>query len=49
VFSVQLPVAERVPGAYRITLRGTGTTPVLDGQGRPIHDFTLQYTIEDLQ
>ena len=49
VFSVRLPVTERVPGTYRITLLGTGPTPVLDGQGRPIHDFTLQYTIEDIQ
>ena len=49
VFSVELPAAERVPGTYRITLRGTGPAPVLDGQGRPISDFTLRYTIEDIQ
>jgi hypothetical protein len=49
VFSVDLPAAERVPGTYRITLRGTGSTPVLDRQGRPIRDFTLRFTIEDIQ
>ena len=49
VFSVALPAAERIPGNYRITLRGTGATPVLDSQGRPISDFTLRYTIEDIQ
>lgn len=49
VFSVQLPVPERVPGNYRVTLLGTGPVPVLDRQGRPIHDFTLRYTIEDIQ
>jgi hypothetical protein len=49
VFSVMLPQSERVPGNYRITLRGTGPTPVLDSQGRPISDFTLRYTIEDIQ
>ena len=49
VFSVQLPAAERVAGTYRITLRGSGPTPVLDTRGRPISDFTLRYTIEDIQ
>jgi hypothetical protein len=48
VFSVELPASERVPGNYRITLRGTGSLPVLDRQGRPIRDFTLRYTIEDI-
>lgn len=48
VFSVELPESERVPGNYRITLRGTGELPVLDRQGRPIRDFTLRYTIEDI-
>jgi hypothetical protein len=48
VFAVELPEGERVPGNYRITLRGTGPVPVLDRQGRPIGDFTLRYTIEDL-
>ena len=48
VFAVDLPASERVPGNYRLTLRGTGPAPVLDRSGRPIHDFTLQYTIEDL-
>jgi hypothetical protein len=49
VFSVTLPAPERIPGNYRVTLRGTGPTPILDNQGRPINDFTLRYTIEDLQ
>jgi hypothetical protein len=49
VFSVTLPAAERIPGNYRITLLGTGPAPVLDRQGRPISDFTLRYTIEDVQ
>ena len=49
VFTVELPQAQRVPGTYRITLRGTGPAPVLDGQGRPISEFTLRYTIEDIQ
>lgn len=48
VFAVDLPASERVPGNYRVTLRGTGPAPVLDRSGRPIHDFTLRYTIEDL-
>lgn len=48
VFSIELPDAERVPGNYRVTLRGTGAVPVLDRQGRPIRDFTLRYTIEDI-
>lgn len=48
VFSVELPASERVPGTYRVTVRGTGPTPVLDRSGQPIRDFTLQYTIEDL-
>jgi hypothetical protein len=48
VFSVELPEAERLPGNYRVTLRGTGPVPVLDRQGRPIRDFTLRYTIEDI-
>jgi hypothetical protein len=48
VFSVELPKSERVPGNYRVTLRGTGPVPVLDRQGRPIGDFTLRYTIEDI-
>lgn len=48
VFTVNLPASERVPGTYRITVRGTGPTPVLDRSGQPIRDFTLQYTIEDL-
>jgi hypothetical protein len=49
VFSVRLPASERVAGVYRITLRGTGPTAVLDARGRPIRDFTLQYTIEDVK
>ncbi len=49
VFEVQLPGSERLPGNYRVTLRGTGPLPVLDRQGRPIPDFTLRYTIEDIQ
>jgi hypothetical protein len=49
VFMLALPESERVPGNYRVTLRGTGPTPVLDRQGRPISDFTLRYTIEDIQ
>jgi hypothetical protein len=49
VFAVDVPASERVPGNYRVTLRGTGPAPVLDRSGRPIHDFTLRYTIEDLQ
>jgi hypothetical protein len=49
VFSVSLPTSERIPGSYRISLLGTGPTPVLDDQGRPISDFTLRYTIEDIQ
>jgi hypothetical protein len=48
VFTVELPEAERVPGTYRVTLRGTGPVPVLDRRGRPIRDFTLRYTIEDI-
>lgn len=48
VFTLELPESERVPGNYRVTLRGTGPVPVLDRQGRPIGDFTLQYTIEDI-
>jgi hypothetical protein len=48
VFSVALPESERVPGNYRITLRGTGSVPVLDSQGRPIVDFSLPYTIEGI-
>ena len=48
VFSVELPESERLPGNYRLTLRGTGPVPVLDRQGRPIRDFTLRYTIEDI-
>lgn len=48
VFSLELPESERMPGTYRVTLRGSGPVPVLDSQGRPIGDFTLRYTIEDL-
>jgi len=48
VFSIELPESERVPGNYRVTLRGTGPVPVLDRQGRPIPDFILRYTIEDI-
>jgi hypothetical protein len=48
VFTLELPESERVPGNYRVTLRGTGPLPVLDRQGRPIRDFTLRYTIEDI-
>jgi hypothetical protein len=48
VFSIELPKSERVPGSYRVTLHGTGPVPVLDSQGKPIIDFTLQYTIEDI-
>jgi hypothetical protein len=48
VFSVALPESQRVPGNYRITLRGSGSVPVLDSQGRPIVDFSLPYTIEGI-
>ncbi len=48
VFSLELPESERMPGTYQVTLRGSGPVPVLDSQGRPIGDFTLRYTIEDL-
>jgi hypothetical protein len=49
VFSVELPEAQRLPGNYRVTLSGSGSLPVLDATGRPIRDFTLRYTIEDIQ
>ncbi|MEJ1965361.1 MAG: hypothetical protein WDO56_29015 [Gammaproteobacteria bacterium] len=57
VLAVVLPASERVPGNYRLTIRGTGPAPVRDRMGRPISgtaegasasDFVLQYTIEDL-
>jgi hypothetical protein len=49
VFSVELPEAQRLPGSYRVSLSGSGSLPVLDARGRPIRDFTLRYTIEDIQ
>lgn len=57
VLAVILPPSERVPGNYRLTIRGTGPAPVLDSAGRPISgqaqsasasDLVLQYTIGDL-
>ena len=57
VLAVILPPSERMPGNYRLTIRGTGPAPVLDRAGRPINgqperasasDFVLQYTIGDL-
>jgi hypothetical protein len=49
VFALVIPPSQRMPGRYRVSLRGSGATPVVDVQGRPIADFVLQYTIEDLQ
>jgi hypothetical protein len=57
VLAVIVPPSERMPGNYRLTIRGTGPAPVVDRAGRPINgqpqsasasDFVLQYTIEDL-
>jgi hypothetical protein len=57
VLAVTLPPSQRVPGNYRLTIRGTGPAPVVDRAGRAISgdaeraiasDFVLRYTIEDL-
>ena len=49
VLSVVLPPSERRPGNYRLRIRGTGTAPVLDMQGKPLgSDLTLLFTIEDM-
>jgi hypothetical protein len=57
VLAIVVPPSERMPGNYRLTIRGTGPTPVLDRAGRPINgqperasasDFVLQYTIGDI-
>jgi hypothetical protein len=39
VFAVLLPAAERIPGNYRVTLRGTPSAA---------SDLVIHYTIEDL-
>ena len=57
VLAIVVPPSQRMPGTYRLTIRGTGPAAVLDRAGRPISgqpesaaasDFVLKFTIEDL-